>query len=255
MNLFQWPTFLLEEVGTFLEMRDISRIVECLNDEQCLYILLPLIRSMVRTSPLSLKHFPDLAADKKYVYELMRINGFALPFASTECRDDKEIVIAAMLNCHNRRNIVYQTIVETKVPSKEQLALFRKIRCHCAHLLKYVSMKLRSDKHIVMLAVNNDGMAIQYACESFCDDRDVVMTAVRSNGMSLMYASASLREDNMVVLAAILENGLALKFASKTLQSVRTVVRTAMSQNHMAICFGSDDLWNEFRRNGNLSQL
>ena len=65
--------------------------------------------------------------------------------------------------------------------------------------LKHVDAALQADREVVMAAVQCDGDALQYACESLRNDRQVVMAA----GSGLNHASAALRNDKELVLRAI----------------------------------------------------
>merc|ERR1712087_237377 len=60
--------------------------------------------------------------------------------------------------------------------------------------------------------------------------KDVVLAAVSQNGMALQYASEDLRADPEVVLAAIAQNGNAMMYAARHFQADRDFVRTAVGQ-------------------------
>jgi hypothetical protein len=60
---------------------------------------------------------------------------------------------------------------------------------------------------------------LQYTSKKLRTDRVVVLTAVQQNGLSLIYASEELRADRVVVLTAIKQNSLALPYASEELKN------------------------------------
>ena len=66
-------------------------------------------------------------------------------------------------------------------------------------VLKHVDAALQADREVVMAAVQCDGNALKYACESLRNDRQVGMAA----GGGLKHASAALRNDKELVLRAL----------------------------------------------------
>jgi histidinol phosphatase-like PHP family hydrolase len=50
-------------------------------------------------------------------------------------------------------------------------------------------------------------------------DKEVVLAAVKQNGLALEYASKELQNDREVVLAAVKQDGRALEYASDELKS------------------------------------
>jgi hypothetical protein len=66
--------------------------------------------------------------------------------------------------------------------------------------------KFKNDKEVVLAAVQDDGMSLQYASPNLKNDYDVVMAAVKNNGMSLQHASPNLKDNYGIVLAAVENN-------------------------------------------------
>ena len=82
--------------------------------------------------------------------------------------------------------------------------------------LKYLAKKFRSVKEIVLAAVTQNGLALKYVAKELRSVKEVVLAAVRSYGEALRFASKELRGDKEVILAASKEDyGNSLKFASK----------------------------------------
>ena len=54
--------------------------------------------------------------------------------------------------------------------------------------MEYASDRLKNDKSLVMLAVNNYGYAIEYASTDLKNDPDVVLSAARNRVNSFRYA-------------------------------------------------------------------
>ncbi len=57
-----------------------------------------------------------------------------------------------------------------------------------------------------MIAVQQNGSALQYASDELKNDKEVVMIAVQQNGSALYYASDKLKSDKEAVLAATVNN-------------------------------------------------
>jgi len=89
-------------------------------------------------------------------------------------------------------------------------------------------LALLKDKTLVMTAVNQNGLSVQYAHPDLRDDVDVMMRAVQKDGLALAYASDRLKDNAGIVRAAIRSNPDALKYASKKLQDDKTTVLMAV---------------------------
>ncbi len=66
--------------------------------------------------------------------------------------------------------------------------------------------------------------------EEFVDlkaNRELVLIAVRQNGMALEYAHESLKTDREIVITAIEQNGRALKFADESLNTEPNITKFA----------------------------
>ena len=118
----------------------------------------------------------------------------------------------------------------------------------------------REDKGVVLAAVRNGGLALQYAgmVLLLAADREVVLLAVQQNGWSLQYVSKTRREDDEVkktvikhctkgnhremVLAAVRSNGRALQYVPKALQNDRGVVLAAVEQDGGSFQYASETL-------------
>jgi len=77
------------------------------------------------------------------------------------------------------------------------------------------AMLLKSDSEI-LLAVQQNGLALRYVPKNSRNYREVVLAAVQQNDRALRFASNKLRGDKKVVLTASKKDyGNSLKFASK----------------------------------------
>merc|ERR1712226_304110 len=69
-------------------------------------------------------------------------------------------------------------------------------------------------RDIVLEAVKQKGLALEYADEALKQDRDIVLEAVKENGQALRYADEALKQDHFV-FDAVKQNGLALFSAGR----------------------------------------
>merc|ERR1712046_422301 len=96
-----------------------------------------------------------------------------------------------------------------------------------------IPARLRCDKDLVLLAIENEGA---YCFDYITDDelrrcdRDVVLALVTSDGSLLEEASEELRADRQIVLTAVKTSAAAIKFASKELQADKQVQRLAVNR-------------------------
>jgi hypothetical protein len=90
-----------------------------------------------------------------------------------------------------------------------------------------------TDRDTVILAVKNDGSALQFASDDLKSDREVVLAAVKNNGYALEYASYDLTSDREVVLVAINKNSMALQFTDDDLKNDRNFIMKAIKELDM----------------------
>jgi hypothetical protein len=100
--------------------------------------------------------------------------------------------------------------------------------------LRYVPKNLRNYKEVVLAAVTQNGDALRFTSKKLRGDREVVLAAVRSYGKALRFASKKLRGDKEVVLTAVTQNGLALKYVAKELRGDSDVVLAAVKNDNSA---------------------
>ena len=80
-----------------------------------------------------------------------------------------------------------------------------------------LSTPLKTDKDLILLAIQN-GCCPKYLSPDVRNKSDLMLMAVRQNGMHLQYCSDSVRDDPIVVWASLCKNKDALQFASQRFQ-------------------------------------
>jgi TPR repeat protein len=122
--------------------------------------------------------------------------------------------------------------------------------------LEYATDNIKKNFFIVLNAVNQNGLAIQYASLDLKKNKDIIKKAITQNGIALQYALNVLFMDKTILdqyllanrdifLIAIKQNGLALKYASDDLKNDKEIVKNALEQNGLALKYVSDDLKND----------
>lgn len=164
----------------------------------------------------------ELRADEQFMLRMVRRDGKALQFVSPDlCRDREFILEALWRNPTALRNAPFEVpddlllllaedMSEPLVPqSWGREEAFRQVSANGLWLAKAV--EFQDDKAIVLAAIEQNPNAMRFT--TLVDDRDVVLMAVRNNGMLLEFASEELRRDHEVVLTAICSNPRARRFA------------------------------------------
>ena len=72
-------------------------------------------------------------------------------------------------------------------------------------------MKDNKDRDEVMVAVKEDGLALEHADESLQKDKEIVMAAVKQDGRALYFAEESLQKDKEIIMEAVKQEGRALE--------------------------------------------
>ena len=85
-------------------------------------------------------------------------------------------------------------------------------------------------KEIALMAIKDDGIALEYLDESFKMDRDFVLKAVSTNGMksALQYATENFKKDKEIVKAAVAANYEAFDHADKKLFEDKEFIKSLM---------------------------
>jgi hypothetical protein len=112
--------------------------------------------------------------------------------------------------------------------------------------LQFASEKLRADPDVVKIAVDQNPKSLEHADlhRMRADSRQHWLGEVGKNGMLLQNAPDAIKQDRIVVLAAMNQNGLAFKHIPHDVKSGlrREALLAAVAQNGLALQFGSAQL-------------
>jgi hypothetical protein len=113
------------------------------------------------------------------------------------------------------------------------------------HSLRYASEELKQDRSVVLAAVKESGMALQHAGEEPRKDREVVLSAVGCHSQALRYACAELRGDQEVILRMLKTcrtDPEAMTLAAESLLEDREFMLKAVAESAMVFRFASSKL-------------
>ena len=81
---------------------------------------------------------------------------------------------------------------------------------------QFASTRLKDDIRLALVAVEKDGMCLRSVSERLkYGNKEIILKAVVNNGLSLQYAPIHWRTDNEVIKVAISQNYYALQYVPK----------------------------------------
>jgi hypothetical protein len=158
---------------------------------------------------------PELKADKNFVRQIIKKDGWALRYAAKELLEDRQLVLEATANF--------------------------------AHVLCITPKHFRADPEIVITALQNDAWALYWVHPSLKNDRKIIFTAVKTNGNILFSLPKKFLADREIVMEAVTQNGLNLQYASPELQADYCIINAAVEQTCAAIKFVDQFLYNDMQ--------
>lgn len=165
------------------------------------------------------------------ILKLVKDDASLYNYISPELKDDHEF-IKRLLNVNHSvlsylpPNILRINSIVYPIITKNGLAL------------KFTDIR-QYQKQTVLLAVKQNGLALEYAKNNLNDNIEIVSEAIKQNGLALQFASENLKNNIDIVFMAINENAYALEFASPK------VAMEIIKQNGMTLQFVSDKLKND----------
>jgi hypothetical protein len=181
---------------------------------------------------------PDLATiDKDILLTLVERDGRWLPFYTT----DRDIIVAAITQNGEALSTVTQY--------DPDLAGNRELRLLAAQGPNGWIHRGEDDKEIVLMRVQNDGLALKSASYFCQDDANIALAAIQDIPTALAFASPRLRDDRNFVSKAIQVNSIALLCASPRLKNDKLLVMKAIPHTlrkksiYEAFILGSEPFW------------
>jgi len=106
--------------------------------------------------------------------------------------------------------------------------------------LEFASEELQGDYDVAIRAVSVEGKSLQFVASCLQADREVVLMAIRTSGhAAFQFASPEFCNDREFALAAVSLSGLVLQHLSPELTDDTEIVRAAVTQRKSALAFAS----------------
>ncbi|KAG2382666.1 hypothetical protein C9374_005246 [Naegleria lovaniensis] len=185
-------------------------------------------------------YFPiEFLNDKELIIHHINKYGLDTGFIAKHLRTDVDVFIASI----RQKKSPYTYVPNELLSCRDAVLEAAKITGHrTLHRLSLSNHeKFLNDKEIVLAAVTNDGIALQFASSELKNDKEVVLRAVMQNNQAQRYASETLTKDNDVFLTSICPT-VAHKYSSinwnndsimlmKTLRNDREFIITTAVKN------------------------
>lgn len=129
---------------------------------------------------------------------------------------------------------------------QEKLDFIKSMLTKGSYLIKDASLEMKSDREVLLVAVELFGNALKYAQNNLNNDLEIVLKAVSSTGKALEFASREMQNNKQVVLKAVAGDWSSLEFASEDLKNDMDVVGMAVSiDGSGALEFAGKELKND----------
>ena len=101
--------------------------------------------------------------------------------------------------------------------------------------IRHAGHASRANKDVILLAIRQEGCALQYANLRLRENYDIVLIACKQNGLALEFASDALKCNNSICLEAVKQNGEALQFVDRSIRTTRDIMMAAVGENMLAL--------------------
>lgn len=124
--------------------------------------------------------------------------------------------------------------VDQQIITNEKISDYPINLDNIGNIFAVIPEKLKGNKKIVLEAVEQNGLALEFASSAMKKNREVVIKAVEENAFALEFADEIRRNDKTIAIKAVRQNGLAFEFVSDRLKKDRDVISAAIKQNYRA---------------------
>ncbi|MEC7030592.1 MAG: DUF4116 domain-containing protein [Pseudomonadota bacterium] len=121
-------------------------------------------------------------------------------------------------------------------------SLLHLVKLHGRDILKSIDVERRSCIEEMEPIISLDGMAFEYVCGDLLLSKRLSMIAVNQNGCALQFVHQSHLEEIDITIAAVKNNGLALEHVSDMFKDNPTVVSFAVQQDLFAFNYAAPSL-------------
>lgn len=159
----------------------------------------------------------ELKKDRELALAAVKQQGSVLRCLPREMRDDKDVVMQAIMDVDEPMlNYSFQF---ASVRLRRDLDVLFSAMSHNIWSMQYVPKKSLSDKTFMLSVLEKyPYQAVRSMGDSLKSDKDFMLIAVQKDSEALNYASEPLKNDMELVLAAVRHDGNSLQFASREIR-------------------------------------
>jgi hypothetical protein len=108
--------------------------------------------------------------------------------------------------------------------------------------LEFASLRLRSNKEVVLTAVTSSGDALPYVADVLKDDYDVASRALSNSNVAYKYISPRLQNDESLAMLTVTRNGLTLQLMNSKMKNNVDIVTTAVLSDPSSFRYAGSEL-------------
>lgn len=166
-----------------------------------------------------------LTNDRDFMFFAIKHNFHALQYASKELQNDKTLVLEA-IHGEDEREKDYQSI------------------------FKYASLKLKDNREIAKIVLNNNYFSFRYFSKRLRDDKDIALKALKYHLGNFKFVSARLRDDKEIALKGLKLHIDNYEYISRRLKKDREIIEYKKQEENKYHKFRK----NKFTKERNLTQ-
>lgn len=181
-----------------------------------------------------LEYCGKFLSSKSFILKSLRIN-------PTICTYVYWFIDAKLWENHSfakYRDKIYDVVSECNLLAEE----LEKVTINNAEIIKsihngeiidfgFIGHEFRAEKEVMLAAMTQDGLNLEYVTDTLKKDREIVECAVRNNGCALQFA---LFQDKEIALEAVKNDGSALKFVK---EKSKEIINAALENDPKAFEF------------------
>jgi hypothetical protein len=227
----------------------------------------------------------SLFSDYEFIFQLCKLNGGMLEYASKNLRSDKKIMlialdqtekafryclefdeeIALMAVEKNGFNLQYagkyrgnRKIVEMAINKSpfsfefaseelrgDYLISLQAIQLNSSNFKFTVSEKIKNDPILLKEVLSKHGSCLESLSKNVKNNKELVMLSIENYPISYLQASESLQNDKEVVMLAITKEPKLFKFIPENYQSDKAIALKCLSKEGILLKYASKNLKNE----------
>ncbi len=170
-------------------------------------------------------------ADREIVLEAVKKDTYALEYASSELKDDKELVLKALsANDSECSGLEYTS---ERLRDDEDIiltALEYGDKKYGTDAFEHASRRLQNDKMFLLKALQKGSASLEFTGDTLRKNREFIKQAIEIKGNEIMYADKGLLDDRELALLALSKGGgFAFKHLSDRLKDDKELALLAMN--------------------------